>query len=188
MPNGAGWRPLRVAIDKGLSVWMTDAPSTAKSGETSFLWTIRGAPANSYFVWAARSRHNPRGLISSPGGAVTISSILVAWNCSSIWPHSNPEMWWNRFRLCPLLHFFIQIPAPWTPACLTNPTFPVLLRSGAQECVHKETAVQLLMALCHGAWCQPRSQSSACYLRMHHPWWDTTQIYLNYCLLSSGKR
>lgn len=171
MPNGAGWRPLRMAIDKGFSVWMIDAPSTAKCGETSFLWTICGAPAKSYFMWAARPRHYPRGLIGSSGGAVTISTIPVAWNCSSIWPHSHPKK--NNETdsyFVPWLNFFIQIHALWTPTCLTNSTFPVLPQSGAQVCVHKEIGVHFLIVLCHGAvHCWPHSQSSACYLRTHHP-------------------
>lgn len=173
MPDGAGWWPLGVALHKGLSVGMIDAASTAKCGETSFLWTVCGPSASSYFVWAARPRHNPRGQIGNPGGAVTVSAIPVAWNCSSIWSHSHPSKVTKRNS------FLNSFPPFLPPTCFSNPTFPVLLQSGAQGCVHKEIGV--LMELCHrgAVHCQPHSQPSACYLRMHHPWWDTTDIYLN---------
>lgn len=73
-----------MAINVGLSVWVTDAACTAKSSEASFLGTVCWAPANSNFVWAAGPRHNPGGLVCSSAGAVTISTVPVAWNCRSI--------------------------------------------------------------------------------------------------------
>lgn len=75
---------MRVAVDKGLSVRVADTAGAAKSGETAFLWTVCWTPANSYFVRAAGPRHNPRGLVCSSAGAVTVSAVPVAWNYGSI--------------------------------------------------------------------------------------------------------
>lgn len=80
-----------MAVNEGLSVWVVDAASTAKSGETPFLWTVCWAPANSYFMWAAGPGHHPGRLFCSSVGAVTVSAVPVAWNCSSIWSHPHPK-------------------------------------------------------------------------------------------------
>lgn len=52
-----------MAVSEGLSVRVVDAASTAKCGEMPFLWTLCWTSVNSYFVWAARPWHHPRGLI-----------------------------------------------------------------------------------------------------------------------------
>jgi len=73
-----------VAFHEGLSVGVVDAAGTAKCSETPFLRTVCWALANCYFVRAAGPRHNPRGLVCTPGGAVTVGAVPVARSCSSI--------------------------------------------------------------------------------------------------------
>ena len=52
-----------------------------------------------------------------------------------------------------------------------SPTFLLLVQSGAQVCVRKETGDHSWNVLGHHGvvHCWPHCQSSECYLKMHHP-------------------